>query len=258
MRTLPLTAINLHDKVSKKTLLSDCEAHVASRTERDIDSYQEVRYFSCYLSLADEAPTLKVLDLIQISSLNGHHHQLELDQVHTKWNWTRSSGSTPGAFACRSGPAKLPVPVPRCSASGSCEQSFRRASTSPLGGPMSLKPDTWYAGEMIDPLLDFKRQEWVYLRRAKALDPLYVGPVFILFRQDGSYSVRICESLGLNTVLRLYPSNPLPQPAPPLRQKAIEDAYQTYLDNHPIAKRLPIEQRRRQRELLCLTQMEHA
>ena len=112
-----------------------------------------------------------------------------------------------------------------------------------------MKPKHWYAGSLVDSLLDFKAGDTVAIRRAIQHQPLLVGPVLILFRRKNPYSVRFAESMGVRSMILLFPNNVDPKPAPEALNQEIEEAYQNYLKVRPIAKRLPEAERRKTRFL---------
>jgi hypothetical protein len=113
-----------------------------------------------------------------------------------------------------------------------------------------MKPQTWYAGRLVAPMLGLKEGELVAIRRAIQTVPLLVGPVFILFRRKNPLSIRFCESMGVRTVIHLFPNNVNPKPAPAELNEEIEDAYQKYLKSKPLGKRLPADERRKARQIL--------
>lgn len=113
-----------------------------------------------------------------------------------------------------------------------------------------MKPNQWYAGKMVDPMLGLKDGELVAVRRAVPIKPLLVGPVVILFRRKNPLSIRFCESMGVRNVVHLFPNNVNPRPSPADLNEELEESYQKYLSTHPIAKRLPEAERRKAREIL--------
>ena len=76
-----------------------------------------------------------------------------------------------------------------------------------------MKPQTWYAGRLVAPMLGLKEGELVAIRRATQAVPLLVGPVFILFRRKEPLSMRFCESMGVRNVIHLFPNNVNPSQA---------------------------------------------
>lgn len=113
-----------------------------------------------------------------------------------------------------------------------------------------MKPQTWYAGRLVAPMLGLKEGELVAIRRATQTVPLLVGPVFILFRRKEPLSIRFCESMGVRNLIHLFPNNVNPRPAPAGLNIEIEESYQQYIKSKPVAKRLPEAERRKARELL--------